>query len=224
MATISTPARSSTSEGDMRVVIRNVGWQGYQKMLDLIGDQPIRKAYDRGDLELMSPSQPHERYKNVLARMIEAITSELNIPCEAAGSTTWRKEEIDRGIEADECYYLAHATEVIGKDVDLEVDPPPDLAIEVDTSRSALDRAGIYAALGVPEVWRFDGQTLRIEQLEPDGKYHPRDHSPGLPFLSSTELTHWLLLAATMGQTTWHRQLLTWIRTDLSAGLSPDPP
>src|SRR3954454_19090485 len=170
MATIVEP-RPRTSEPEPRIVLRGVGWEGYERMLELVGDRPIRLTYDRGDLELMVPSHDHERYKSLLGRLIETLTLELDLPCDAAGSTTWRKQLEDRGLEPDECYYLANAERVSGRKIDLEVDPPPDLAIEVEISRSALDRMGIYAALGVPEVWRFDGETLRVAQLRADGTY-----------------------------------------------------
>ncbi|MBV8076797.1 MAG: Uma2 family endonuclease, partial [Planctomycetaceae bacterium] len=116
----------------------------------------------------------------------------------------------------DECYYLTNAERVVGRRIDLSVDPPPDLAIEVEISRSALDRIGIYAALGVPEVWRFDGEALRVEQLQADGTYREVAASPGLPFLSSEEVVQWLRLAETMGQTPWLRQFREWVRDELA--------
>jgi Uma2 family endonuclease len=200
---------------EQRVVLSDMGWEGYEAMLKLIGDRPIRLTYDRGDLELMVPSLDHERYKSLLGRLIETLTLELDLPCDAAGSTTWRKQFEDRGLEPDECYYLSNAGRVAGRKVDLSVDPPPDLAIEVEISRSALNRMGIYAALGVPEVWRFDGETLRVEQLQPDGTYREVAVSPSFPFLPLNEVVRWLRLADTMGQTPWLRQFREWVRDEL---------
>jgi Uma2 family endonuclease len=217
MAT-TTEIRSRPLEPESRVVLHGVGWEGYETMLKLVGDRPVRLTYDRGDLELMVPSLDHERYKSLLGRLIETLTLELDLPCDAAGSTTWRKQLEDRGLEPDECYYLANAERVVGRKVDLSVDPPPDLAIEIEISRSALDRLGIYAALGVPEVWRFDGEALRVEQLQADGTYQEVAVSPSFPFLPLNEVIRWLRLAETMGQTPWLRQFREWVREELAAG------
>jgi Uma2 family endonuclease len=161
----------------------------------------------------MSPSAEHDVFKSRLARLIETLTFELNLPCEALGSTTWRRRPRDKGLEADECYYLANSPRVIGKKIiDLDVDPPPDLAIEIEISRSALDRMGIYAALGVPEIWRFDGETLRIEQLQADRTYAEVDASPSLPFFPPAEIVRWLGLAENLGQTAWLRRFVEWVR------------
>ena len=115
----------------------------------------------------MTTSQEHEEFGYLLGRVVDILTEELDLPCKCVGRMTWRREVLDRGLEADDCFYLANAPLVRGKKLDLSVDPPPDLAIEVEISRSALDRMGIYAALRVPEIWRYDGETLRVERLQP---------------------------------------------------------
>jgi Uma2 family endonuclease len=216
MMATSVETRRGIPVPEQRIVLWGVDWEVYETMLKLVGDRPIRLTYDRGDLELMSPSHDQERYKRLLGRWIETLTLELGLPCDAAGSTTWRKPLEDRGLEPDEGYYLANAERVVGRRIDLSVDPPPDLAIEVEISRSALNRMGIYAALGVPEVWRFDGEALRVEQLQADGTYREVAASPGLPFLPTEEVVRWLRLAETMGQTPWLRQFREWVRAELA--------
>jgi Uma2 family endonuclease len=214
-----TESRTQALQPERRFVLRGVGWEGYEAMLAMVGDRSsIRVTYDRGDLELMSPSSEHDLFKSLIARLIETLTLELDLPCEALGSTTWRREPRDKGLEADECYYLANAPRVAGKKtIDLANDPPPDLAIEVEISRSALDRMGIYAGLGVPEVWRFDGEALRIEQLQADRTYAEVDRSPGLPMLPPAEVVRWLGLAEDFpGQTPWLRQFRDWVRDELA--------
>lgn len=130
--------------GETRLLLPAVGWQGYQRAIKLVGDRPIRLTYDRGDLELMSPSQPHEEYGRLLGIMIQALAEELDFPCRGLRSTTWRRKAKDRGIEADECYYLANRERVRGKKtIRLGIDPPPDLAVEIDITSSSLDRLGI---------------------------------------------------------------------------------
>jgi Uma2 family endonuclease len=206
---------------EQRVVLRGIGWDGFEAILKIIGDQPaVRLTYDRGDLELMSPSIDHEVFKKRFARMIEVLTEELDIPCEAAGSTTWRKQLTDRGLEPDECYYIANAERIAGRrQIDLNVDPPPDLAFEVEISRSALDRMGIYAALRVPEIWRFDGERLIVERLQPDGTYASHTTSLQLPFLELDRLVDWIYEADGVVQTTWIRRFREWARAELAPRL-----
>jgi Uma2 family endonuclease len=201
-----------------RVLLRGIGWDGYETILKLVGDQPVRLTYDQGDLELMAPSLDHEEYGSLFGRMVETVTEELRIPCRAAGSTTWRKQAKERGLEADECYYIAAFSQIRGKHkvIDLTVDPPPDLAIEIEISHSALDRMGIYAALRVPEVWRFDGEALLINHLQDDGTYAEVDKSPSLPFLHPGEIVHWFHQAeAIEDHSEWGRRFREWVRAEL---------
>jgi Uma2 family endonuclease len=206
-------------EPERRFVLPRLGWHRYEAMLDILGDLPIRITYDRGDLELMSPSYDHERFKRLLGRIVETVAEEFRIPYVAAGSTTWRRKAEDRGLEADDCFYLASQPRIRGKTPDLGADPPPDLAIEVEISRSALDRMGIYAVLGVPEVWRFDGETLRVEQLQADGAYVEAPASLSLPMLPLEEAARWLnMSAATEDQGEWALGFREWVRATLVAG------
>jgi Uma2 family endonuclease len=155
----------------------------------------------------MSPSPDHHRFKTLLGRLIEITTMELDIPCDGLGSSTWRKVLEEKGIEADEWYYIANSARVAGRfDIDLNFDPPPDLAIEIEISRSALYRMGIYAALGVAEVWRFDGETLIVDVLQADGCDVARSNSPSLPFLPLDRLVEWIHEADGVNQTTWIRR------------------
>jgi Uma2 family endonuclease len=216
MATVS---RTRTAQGstEPRFVLYGVGWQGYETMLKLVGDRAVRLTYDRGNLELMSPSQHHERFKTLVGILVQALAEELDIPCIGAGSTTWRREDLDRGLEPDECFYLFdHAERYKDKTIELGADPPPDLAVEIDITHSSLDRQGIYAALRVPEVWRFDGSHLRIYRLRPDGSYEGLAASPSFPFLPSDEIARRLREGETMVDSRWGRQVREWIRNELA--------
>lgn len=216
MATAVEPRTTRALQGEHRFLLPGVGWDGYEALLRMIGDGNVRITYDRGDAELMSPLIHHEHFKKLIARLIETMTVELNLPCEGAGSTTFRKPLEDRGLEPDECYYIANAERMIGRlTLDLSVDPPPELAIEIEITTSALDRMGIYAALGVPEVWRFDGETLTIERLQADRSYSVVDVSPQLPMLLPAEVGRWIDIGMTVGQTELIRRFRKWVRKGL---------
>lgn len=215
MATVAEPPKAMEPE-TARFLFHNVSWDDYEALLRIVDNRRIRVTYDRGDVEMMALTQDHERFKTLLGRMIEMMTVELGIPCEGLGSTTWRKQAKERGLEADECYFIANAERAQGRDVDLNVDPPPDLAIEVEITTSLLDRLGAYAALGVPEIWRHDGKTLTVECLQPDGTYSPSTTSPSFPFVAIEDVDRWLHLAPSMGSTPWSQAFLRWVRETLA--------
>jgi Uma2 family endonuclease len=216
--TTETQPRATIAETGQRFLLHDVGWHGYETMLQLIGDRPIRLTYDRGDLELMSPSRKHEKSKRLHGILIQAIAEELEIPCTGEGSTTWRRQDLDRGLEPDECFYFYdHAEQLADKaEIDLGTDPPPDLAIEIDITRSSLNRQGIYAALGVPELWWFDGESFRVFRLRDDRTYEPCTTSPTFPFLPLDEVVRLLEQGATMDQSRWGRMVRAWVRNELA--------
>jgi Uma2 family endonuclease len=196
-----------------RLVVYGVNWQTYEKVLDAFADRPIRITYDRGNLELMSPLPIHEVYKCLFLRLIDDLSDALDFAMKACGSTTFRREDLDRGLEPDECFYLANLSRVRSwTRIDLTVDPPPDLAVEVDNTNSSLDRMGIYAALGVPELWRFDGETLQAHELVA-GVYLPRPHSPTFPFLPLAEIVSLLDQSITItDDRELRRNIRSWVR------------
>jgi Uma2 family endonuclease len=133
------------------------------------------------------------------------------------GSTTWSREDLKRGLEPDECYYIQNELAIRGKDeIDLTIDPPPDLAIEVDSTSSSMNRMGIYAALRVPEVWRFDRETLTILSLVNDD-YQPCQVSLVLPMFNSAVLISFLELSQTMGETSLIRHVRQWVREQMES-------
>jgi len=169
------------SPADQRLLLSEVDWPTYDRLLNDLEGRHLRFNFDRGQLEIMTVSAEHERVKKLLARLLETITEVLNIPILSLGNTTFRREDSARGLEPDECWYIGHEEQMRGRDsIDLLIDPPPDLVIEVEISRSVLDRMEIYAALGVPEVWRCDGRTLVVAVLAGDS-YTEADQSPTFP-------------------------------------------
>lgn len=202
-----------------RLRLHNVSWREYLCILRGLGDRRIRATYDRGELELMSPSPAHESYKTLLGRFLEVMTEELNIPMRSGGSTTFHRKDLDRGLEPDECYWIENEPAVRGKKkLNLAIDPPPDLAIEVDVTSSSLNRMNIYAQLRVPQVWRFDGENLRVYVLGPKGEYQLVEHSPTFPWLSPQDLVHLLKQSDDLDETTLIRSFRARVRAQARHG------
>jgi Uma2 family endonuclease len=201
-----------SSPAEQRVILDNISWSTYLAILQDADSCRGRITYDRGVLEIMSPSKLHEHVKRLIGRMIEVFTETLNIDIESASSTTFKRADLERGFEADECYYIQHAAEIRAKDdIDMTVDPPPDLIIEVDISRSSLNKFGIYRALAVPEVWRYDGESLRLYALH-DHDYIEVQQSRALPQLPIDKLADLLSQRSAFGETQLIRQFRTWLR------------
>lgn len=194
-----------------RLTLYDINWEGYETLLNLLGDRPVRTTYSQGVVELMILSYQHERYKKLLARFVETLTEELDIPIAGGGSTTFKRQDLERGLEPDECFYIEHELAVRGKQtIDLAQDPPPDLAIEIDMTSSSLNRMAIYAALGIPEVWRFDGITL--EFFGQQGNHYERlTNSAAFPMIQPSDLTQFITLAETMNDTALIRQFRSWV-------------
>ena len=177
--------------GEQRVVLEQVNWQAHEALLNSWADLPVRTTCDRGRLEIMSPRLVHEQYSSLIARMIETFTLERRISCHSGGSTTFKSELKQRGLEPDRSYWIQNAPRMrTRKEFDLEHDPPPDLAIEVDITSSSLDRMGICADLGVPEVWRFDGSAFSINLLVGAPGYEQAERSRALPAFTRSASSH----------------------------------
>src|SRR5579884_552502 len=204
---------------EQRLVLSGIDWPAYVAFGDLLGERHVRLTYNAGELEFMTLSPEHERAKKLLARLLEALTEELDIDIAGYGSMTCRREDLDRGLEPDECYWIAHEPQVRGRhDIDLDRDPPPDLALEVEISRSALDRLGLYASLDVSEVWRWDGQTLRVCILQADGSYAESQQSKAFPFLPVADLVRFLTGDENQSETKRLRAFRTWVREQAAQG------
>jgi Uma2 family endonuclease len=164
----------------------------------------------------MALSFRHENRKKLLGRFVDAMTLELNIPIQPGGSMTFKNELLERGLEPDDCYWIANEPWMRKKtDFDILRDPPPDLAIEIEVTRSALDRLGIYAALRIPEVWRFDGKKLRVCILGANGKYKEKQTSKAFPYLPLQELERFLLDTEAPNHTALIRSFHEWVKETL---------
>jgi len=187
-----------------RILLPGVRWCTYEALLaDMDNTSAARLAYDHGTLEIMVPSFSHEQLNRLLAAIVEALAMSMHLDFINAGSTTFKREDVARGFEPDSCFYLQHVDAVRGHTaIDLATDPPPDLLIEIDLTHPSLDKLPIYAMLGVPEVWRYDGQHMLIYHLG-DGTHSVVDTSVVLPEVTAQQLAYLVLLSATMPRHAW---------------------
>ena len=171
------------------LVIHDFGWQDYEQLLGALGDHSgLRVSYDSGRLEILSPSFKHDRYSRRLDLLVSAFCEVRGLRCECGGSATWKSPKLGKGVEADACYYVRNADRVIGgDDIGLDTHPPPDIAVEIDLTRSSVRKLSIYAALAVPEVWRYEGQSFVFYTLK-EGSYSKIPASLQLPGLTPTML------------------------------------
>jgi Uma2 family endonuclease len=197
-----------------RVILKHISWQTYQSLIvDFEREPAIRLTYDRGTLEIRMPLAPHETYKKILGRLIEAATEELDLEIRSLGSLTCSREDLAKGLEPDQCYYIQNEKKVRGvEQIDLEKLPPPDLAVEIDITSSSLDRFSIYADLKVPEIWRYDGRSLVIYGLV-GSEYLTQDRSITLPILRTEDILRFLSLSASIGENNLVKQFRQWLRS-----------
>lgn len=162
----------------------------------------------------MSPLPIHELWKKRTARLLETLTLELDLPMQSFGSTTFRRRKALAGLEPDECYYIQHAQDVIGRtEFDFSVDPPPDLAIEVDITSRSVPRQPVYARLGVPEVWHFEARRLSVLLLGRNGRYARASRSKAFPFLPMRTFYGFLRRMESESETAVLREFREWVRT-----------
>jgi Uma2 family endonuclease len=203
-----------------RLILDNVSWERYTRFLRDFSDNHCRLTYDRGVLEIMTLSHEHEGLSEFLGLLVVTLTQELELTLKLGGSTTFRQRRKKKGIEPDRCYWIANEAAVRGKTrIDLRVDPPPDVALEVDITHSSMDRLHIYAALRVPEVWRYDAQGLAFLVLNAERRYVPAANSPAFPIpVSPADLMPFLQMRGQMDENAIVRQFRDWIRSQIRAG------
>ena len=198
-----------------QVLLTDVTWDELDLILEELGDKrATRLSYSDGTLEIMSPSPEHEDDKIILADLVKIILEEQGIEFRNLGSTTFKSEPMDQAVEPDECFYIEHEPAIRGKKrIDLTTDPPPDLVIEIDLT--ARTRFHNYARLGVPELWRYDGNTLDINVLR-RGQYVPSLQSLHFPTIPVTDaLPHHLAQSRSAGRTAVMRTFRAWVRERL---------
>ncbi len=194
-------------------VILNASWETYERLLAEYEDRAgPRFTYHEGILEIMVLSAQHEQPARILAQLVQQVATELGINVCQLGSTTFKREELQKGFEPDSAFYIGRGSTFWDPEVDAAVSPPPDLTIEVEVSRSSLDRFPIFAAFGVPEVWRYDGSRVSIWLLEA-GRYVEAESSVALPPVTGPVATQFLEASRTMPSTEWLRRVREWARS-----------
>jgi len=175
----------------------------------------------------MTLSPEHVGYKNLLRCLILVLAEELNLPLKNLGSTTYQREDLERALEPDECWYIRNLSLIRGRRrIDLTRDPPPDLVVEIDVTHSSLDRLSIYAALGVGEVWRFDGENLRVYCRGSEGRYEESDYSPTFPAVPVADLIRFVRQGEAEDDTSMVWAFRVWVRELLakpSSRTAPQP-
>lgn len=195
-----------------RVVLENISWQTYQAMLADIGDhRASRLTYDEGTLEIKMPSKLHEIINRLLELIITALVEELGLSIKGYGSTTLDREDLQKGVEPDSCFYIQNADRLQGLDPELPEDLPPDLAVEVDITSSSTRRMGIYKQSGVPEIWRYTKQGITISRLT-NGEYVKCEFSPTFRMISAEILALVLQQRQTTDDIGVIRFVRAWVR------------
>jgi Uma2 family endonuclease len=175
---------------EQRVILHDVSWATYEELLaDLANQSAVRLAYSQGTLEIMSPSTEHEIYNRIIALLVDILAEEISVNIKRLGSSTFKRDDLERGFEPDSCFYVQNFDRVKGKfHINLVDDPPPDLVVEVDVTSGSLNKLPIYAKVGVPEIWRYDGHELGIHKLS-DADYLRSEQSLAFPSATSRMIT-----------------------------------
>ena len=210
---------TATIASEQRLVLHGVSWETYERLLNDHFDRGVpRFTYDRGELEILEPSPEHEIINRALALLVELVAAELEIETLNIGSMTCKRKDLERGFEPDSGFYVQNEALVRGKtEIDLYLDPPPDVVIEIEITRSAIPKLPIYAAISVPEVWRFDGERVIILQLA-GREYEEVAASAALPPLTGEIVSRFMNESRSMRRTAWVRHLREWARVQDPAG------
>lgn len=198
-----------------QMLLKDISWQQLEKILEEMGEKrAARISYSDGWLEIMVPLPEHEKDKEIFGELVRILLDKLEIDFEPFGSTTLKNERMRQAVEPDTSFYIQNQAAVIGKNrIDLNIDPPPDLAIEIDiTSRTRFEN---YELLGVPELWRYKQQGLEIFLLR-EGKYIKSQSSPNFPDIPIIELVNeYVQQCLSIGRSQAMRNFRSWVKDNL---------
>ncbi|EKQ68916.1 hypothetical protein OsccyDRAFT_3470 [Leptolyngbyaceae cyanobacterium JSC-12] len=218
------PFGKPPAPSEYRTVLQKVNWQKYEQLLaEMERDRTSRFTYQRGQLEMMTPLEEHERCHKLIESLILVLTDEMDVRIEAYKVPTLKRVDLQLGVEPDTAYYIQHADQMARRNkIDLAIDPVPDLILEVELSRSLLNKFEIYAELGIPEVWRYiskPGETFLkgqffIHYLK-DDRYIEDDHGLAFPFLSVGRILQFIDQSDVSGLPAALRDLRIWAEETL---------
>ncbi|MEL7143469.1 MAG: Uma2 family endonuclease [Cyanobacteria bacterium J06643_4] len=213
-AAISLPAPPAKLVGEKRVAFQNLDWQAFKQIQSLLTERSqARFTYDRGVLEITMPLERHERFARLIERFILILVVETGQMLKTMGSTTLDREDLLKSAEPDNGYYIQSFNLVADHEINLATDPPPDLVVEVDITHTDIAKDALYAGMGVPEFWRFNGQVWRILCLV-NGAYEERDRSPTFPLLEKADLYRFLE-SALLNEVAAEIEFRQWVRSQL---------
>lgn len=198
--------------GEKRFLFRSLDWQRYQTLRQTLSqERNVHFTYMHGTLEVTMPLEIHKFSARMIELFIRILVVELGMKVKTMGSTTLDREILDRSAEPDDAYYIQNQPLVAGRNVDLEEDPPPDLVVEVDITHTDINKLELYAAMGVPEFWRYNGETWQIYALQ-QNKYTEVDKSPTFPTVPKIKLYEFLATAR-QDEVDAELNLRQWVRT-----------
>jgi Uma2 family endonuclease len=195
------------------VLMEDVSWDYYSHTLQELGpSRGTRIIYDQGRMEIVTTSNMHERIKKVIARLLEMYAYQTKIDIVGDGTLTLRRESLRRGLEPDECYYVQTPAPAITEgEFDLSINPPPDLAIEVEVSQTVISKIPIYASLGISEVWKYAAGKITPLHLTPTGAYQPSSKSIAFPNLDMGRFSEFVAQALSEGNQKALDALCAWV-------------
>ena len=202
---------------ETRTLLTNISWQTFKTMLAEMGSQRNnRLAYELGTVEIMTPLMPHENSNRLIEVFIGVMCEESGFEIKRTGSLTLTRDDLERGGEPDSSYYIQNESLVRNKEnIDLAIDPPPDLVLEVEYSSSAINKLTLYASMEIPELWRFNGSILRVYILA-DRQYTEVEFSPTFNSIPVKEITRFLQQAKIKGENATTRDFRSWVKQQIS--------
>lgn len=202
--------------GEQRLSLYNISWDAYEKLLEAFGEhRAARLTYDGGVLEFTVPLEEHENPSDLIGVFIRTLVEESGWNIKSLASTTLKREDLKKAAEPDKCYYIQNESLVRGRTINLNLDPPPDLVVEVDITHTDMNKNALYAQLGIPEFWRYDGEVLRIYQLQ-SGEYQEVTTSPTFDWLQKEVFYQFLAQCRTQGEANANRQLRSLVQDVLA--------
>jgi Uma2 family endonuclease len=212
-------AVSLALEDESPIVLPNVSWATYRQFVEesMGRFRNPRLYYQKGELLVMPVGAEHEGYKDLIVYIVNILTEEFQINSRSLGSTTFQREDLARGFEPDSCFYFQNEPLIRGvRQLDMTVHPAPDLVIEIDITSLSIMRESIFAACGVPELWRYDGAQVQFLQLR-EGRYLPLAQSRALPLLTPAKLGEFIAAGATMLRLEWVARVRAWAKEVIAA-------